>query len=160
MDYFCVGLSARPRIGAGNRLWHRLHHGVLDETCRPFDVLLNNDSKRKTSSTVPWKKGERLFGQDALDIVHSLAFFLTRLSDSDSCIQGSRFPSDTFTHLKTLLGVPVQTYLAESARRTVDLIQADGTNWAVEELVAMKFACIKHLTELVANEKRSPVFVP
>ena len=86
-------------------------------------------------------------------------------------IQGSRFPSDTFTYLKTLLGVPsdapVVTYytqiasadIAESARRTVDLIQADGTNWAVEELVAMKFAYIKHLAELVANEKVTDVVV-
>ena len=36
LDYICVGLPARPRIGAGNRLWHRLYHGVLDETWRPL----------------------------------------------------------------------------------------------------------------------------
>ena len=36
LDYFCIGLSARSRIGAGNRLWHRLYHGVLDETWRPL----------------------------------------------------------------------------------------------------------------------------
>lgn len=86
-------------------------------------------------------------------------------------MQGSRFPSDTFTYLKTLLGVPsdapVVTYytqiasadIEESTRRTVDLVQADGTKWAVEELVAMKFAYIKHLAELVANEKVTDVVV-
>jgi hypoxia up-regulated 1 len=93
------------------------------------------------------------------------------VSDSDSCIQATRFPSDTFTYLKTLLGVPfdapVVTYytqiasadIAESARGTVDLVQADGTKWAVEELVAMKFAYIKHLAELVADEKVVDVVV-
>ena len=35
----------------------------------PFDVLLNKDSKRKISSVVSWKKGDRLFGQDAFNIV-------------------------------------------------------------------------------------------
>ena len=50
--------------------------------------------------------------------------------------------------------------IAESARRTADLVQSDGTNWAVEELVAMKFAYIKHLAELVANDKVTEVVVP
>ena len=70
-----------------------------------------------------------------------------------------------FTYLKILLGfpsdVPVVTYyiqiasadITESARKTVDLVQVEGTNCAVEELVAMKFAYIKHLAKLVANEK-------
>ena len=73
---------------------------------------------------------------------------------------------------RALLGVPpdatVVTYytqivgadIAESARRAVDLVQSDRTNWAVEELVAMKFAYIKYLAELVANEKVTDVVVP
>lgn len=35
----------------------------------PFDVLLNKDSKRKIHSVVAFKKGERLFGQDAFNLV-------------------------------------------------------------------------------------------
>jgi len=73
--------------------------------------------------------------------------------------------------LKNLLGFPSDapvvkyytqiagTDIAESARRTIDLVQAKGTKWAVEELVAMKFACIKHLTKLVANERVTDVVV-
>jgi len=140
----------------------------------PFDVLLNKDSKRKISSTVAWKNGDRLFGQDAFNTVRTTPFCLSTtryLILILLVIQGSRFPSDTFTYLKTLLGVPsdahVVTYytqiasadIEESARRTVDLVQADGTKWAVEELVAMKFAYIKHLAELVANEKVTDVVV-
>jgi hypoxia up-regulated 1 len=37
----------------------------------PFDVLLNKDSKRKIRSSVAWKNGERLFGQDAFNIVRA-----------------------------------------------------------------------------------------
>jgi hypoxia up-regulated 1 len=39
----------------------------------PFDVLLNKDSKRKIRSSVAWKNGERLFGQDAFNIVRCVA---------------------------------------------------------------------------------------
>jgi hypoxia up-regulated 1 len=35
----------------------------------PFDVLLNKDSKRKIQSSVAWKRGDRLFGQDAAHLV-------------------------------------------------------------------------------------------
>jgi len=38
----------------------------------PFDVLLNKDSKRKIHSSVAWKKGDRLFGQDAAHLVSRL----------------------------------------------------------------------------------------
>lgn len=38
----------------------------------PFDVLLNKDSKRKIQSTVAWKKTDRLFGQDAFNLVCQL----------------------------------------------------------------------------------------
>ncbi|KAF9481579.1 actin-like ATPase domain-containing protein [Pholiota conissans] len=118
----------------------------------PFDVLLNKDSKRKISSVVAWKKGDRLFGQDAFNLA-------------------SRFPLDTFPSLKVLQAAPydseVTSYytqistaeVLESARKTVLLKQSDGTEWAVEELVAMKFAYIKHLAELVANEKVTDVIV-
>jgi hypoxia up-regulated 1 len=38
----------------------------------PFDVLLNKDSKRKIQASVGWKRDDRLFGQDAFNIVSSL----------------------------------------------------------------------------------------
>ncbi|CAA7262192.1 unnamed protein product [Cyclocybe aegerita] len=118
----------------------------------PFDVLLNKDSKRKISSTVAWKNGDRLFGQDAFNL-------------------GSRFPSDTFTSLKLLQAAPFDadvvsyfkelypTELIETDRRTVSVRQTDGKTWAVEELVAMQFAYIKHLAELTANEKVTDTIV-
>jgi hypoxia up-regulated 1 len=41
----------------------------------PFDVLLDKDSKRKIRSSVAWKNGERLFGQDAFNIVCAILGF-------------------------------------------------------------------------------------
>jgi len=35
----------------------------------PFDVLLNKDSKRKIPSVVGWKKTDRVFASDALNLV-------------------------------------------------------------------------------------------
>jgi hypothetical protein len=58
----------------------------------PFDVLLNKDSKRKTSSTVAWKKEDRLYRQDAFNTVRSLAVFRDQVSDSDSCHTGLKIP--------------------------------------------------------------------
>ena len=42
----------------------------------PFDVLLNKDSKRKIHSSVAWKNGERLFGQDAYNLVSTSRVFI------------------------------------------------------------------------------------
>ncbi|KAF8154153.1 Hsp70 protein-domain-containing protein [Crassisporium funariophilum] len=118
----------------------------------PFDVLLNKDSKRKINSVVSWKKGDRLFGADAFNIA-------------------SRFPSDTFSSLKLLQAAPFDSEIVsyytkistadilETKRRTVALKQSDGTEWQVEELVAMQFGYIKHLAEQVANEKVTDVIV-
>ncbi|KAG6812912.1 hypothetical protein H0H92_015464 [Tricholoma furcatifolium] len=118
----------------------------------PFDVLLNKDSKRKIQSAVGWKNGDRLFG-------------------SDAAAMASRFPSDVFTSLKYLQGAPfdsetVSYYtkispseLLETSRKTVGLKRSDGTEWSVEELIAMQFAYVKELAEDVAGEKVRDVVV-
>ncbi|KAG6911087.1 hypothetical protein DXG01_004602 [Tephrocybe rancida] len=118
----------------------------------PFDVLLNKDSKRKIQSAVGWKNGDRLFGGDA-------------------AAMASRFPSDVFTALKYLQGAPhdsetVSFYakispseILETTRKTVGVKQSDGTEWSVEELIAMQFAYVKELAEAVAEEKVRDVVV-
>ncbi|EDR09636.1 uncharacterized protein LACBIDRAFT_189980 [Laccaria bicolor S238N-H82] len=118
----------------------------------PFDVLLNKDSRRKIQSTVAWKKTDRLFGQDALNLA-------------------SRFPSDSFSSVKYLQAAPfdseaVSYYTKISTaniipthRGTVALKQSDGTEWSTEELIAMQFAYVKQLAEAVGNEKVRDVIV-
>ncbi|EGN94918.1 hypothetical protein SERLA73DRAFT_114391 [Serpula lacrymans var. lacrymans S7.3] len=118
----------------------------------PFDVLLNKDSKRKIQSTVAWKKDDRLFGTDASNIA-------------------SRFPSDSFSSLKYLQGVTygadLMSYFTsistadifKTSRSTIGLRQSDGTEWSVEELIAMQLAYVKHLAETVAEEQVQDVII-
>ncbi|EIW76821.1 actin-like ATPase domain-containing protein [Coniophora puteana RWD-64-598 SS2] len=111
----------------------------------PFDVLLNKDSKRKIQSSVAWKKDDRLFGGDAANIA-------------------ARFPTDSFSSLKYLQGVPYdskapaffatisQAELHETARGTIGVTRSDGTQWAAEELIAMQLGYVKALAEALAGE--------
>ncbi|KAF7321064.1 hypothetical protein HMN09_00193800 [Mycena chlorophos] len=118
----------------------------------PFDVLLNKDSKRKMQASVGWKQSTRYFGTDAFNLA-------------------SRFPTDSFSSIKLLQGAPfdspaVAQYarissaeIAQTARDTAALRQSDGTEWAVEELVAMQFAYVKQLAESSTGEKVTDVIV-
>lgn len=77
----------------------------------------------------------------------------------------TRFPSDSFSYLKLLEGVPfgselVGTFqsvsfasLGPTERGTVAVRRpgADGAQWSVEELIAMQFAYIKELAESVGT---------
>ncbi|KAI0270836.1 HSP70-domain-containing protein [Russula aff. rugulosa BPL654] len=114
----------------------------------PFDVLLDKDSKRKIRSSVAWKNGERLFGQDAFNIA-------------------TRFPKDSYNWLKYLLGMPADTEtvsyytsfatpdVAPSTRFTAAIRRGNSpatedsgampATWDVEELVAMQLAYIRAL---------------
>ncbi len=86
-------------------------------------------------------------------------------------IQASRFPSDVFLDTKILQAAPydsesVSYYtkistadIAETSRKTVALKQSDGTEWTVEELIAMQFSYVKDLAESFAQEKVRDVIV-
>ncbi|KAF9034459.1 HSP70-domain-containing protein [Hymenopellis radicata] len=118
----------------------------------PFDVLLNKDSKRKIQASVGWKKDDRLFGSDAFNLA-------------------SRFPSDSFSSIKLLQGAPYDSQpvsyfrkistadVVETPRLTGALRRSDGTEWSIEELVAMEFAYVKGLAESLAGEKVQDVIV-
>ncbi|GJE92876.1 HSP70-domain-containing protein [Phanerochaete sordida] len=118
----------------------------------PFDVLLDRNSKRKIQSTVAWKKEDRLFGGDAFNIA-------------------GRFPQDSFSNLKYLIAAPFDSpsvsYYAsistadavKTSRGTVALRRSDGTEWAVEELIAMQLSYVRELAESTANEKVSDVIL-
>ncbi|KAL1943263.1 hypothetical protein VTO73DRAFT_4338 [Trametes versicolor] len=119
---------------------------------QPFDVLLNRDSKRKIQSSVGWKKNDRLFGQDAANIA-------------------GRFPLDSFSSLKFLQAAPYESDavsfytsistadVVKTERGTVGLRRSDGTEWTVEELIAMQFAYVRDLAESTAGEKVNDVIV-
>ncbi|KAI6117497.1 heat shock protein 70 family [Pisolithus croceorrhizus] len=118
----------------------------------PFDVLLNKDSKRKIQSSVAWKRDDRVFGTDAANLA-------------------SRFPSDSFSSLKLLQGVPFDSNsvsyftqistsdVVKNSRSSVSLRQGDGTEWSTEELIAMQLSYVKKLAEDVAGELVQDVVV-
>lgn len=118
----------------------------------PFDVLLNKDSKRKIQSSVGWKRQDRLFGGDAFNIA-------------------GRFPTDSFSSLKLLQGAPYSSPttsffnsistadIFETTRGTVGARRADGSEWAVEELIAMQIAYVRDLAETSIGEKVSDIIL-
>ncbi|EJD41107.1 HSP70-domain-containing protein [Auricularia subglabra TFB-10046 SS5] len=117
-----------------------------------MEILLNTDSKRKFQSAVGWKATDRVFGTDAYSVA-------------------ARFPADTFLSLKYLVGAqydsprteyyktisPVKTYA--TPRGTVGLIRSDGTQWTVEELIAMQFAYLKHVADSAGGDPVRDILV-
>ncbi len=137
----------------------------------PFDVLLNKDSKRKIRSSVAWKNGERLFGQDAFNIVCCRPKMARLTFLTEALVEATRFPKDSYNSLKYLLGMPanadVVSYyssfappaITPSTRFTAAIPRGDGATWDVEELVAMQFAYVRALAEDAAGERVQDVIV-
>ncbi|KAM0345380.1 hypothetical protein ACHAPU_006542 [Fusarium lateritium] len=127
----------------------------------PLEIVLTKDSRRKETSAVVFKpsrsgpqKGEypeRAYGADAMALA-------------------SRFPSDVYPNLKTILGLStkdsvVQEYAARhpalqlqphSTRGTVTLKSNSFTDeeeaWMVEELLAMQLQSIQKNAEVTAGD--------
>jgi len=113
----------------------------------PMEIVLNPESKRKTSVAVSLKDGERKFGSDAMSV----------------CVKS---PKHCYTHLTDLLGKKidnplVQLYKARFAhhkleatdRGTVQFRISEDTAYSVEELLGMIFAHAKTQAEGFAEQK-------
>jgi hypoxia up-regulated 1 len=85
--------------------------------------------------------------------------------------QAFRFPQDFFSSLKYIQGAPynsdIVTYftsisaaqISETDRKTVVLKQSDGTEWGMEELIAMQLSYVKKLAEYLACESVDEVIL-
>ena len=85
--------------------------------------------------------------------------------------KAGRFPLDSFSSLKFLQAAPYDSealsfYASVSSadtvrteRGTVALRRSDGTQWSVEELIAMQFAYVRDLAESTAGERVHDVIV-
>jgi hypoxia up-regulated 1 len=92
-------------------------------------------------------------------------------SQADRNSQASRFPADSFSSLKMLQAVPynsdvVSFYTSvstadvfETSRGAVGLRRKDGTEWSVEELIAMQLSYVKDLAEGAGGEKVHDVVI-
>lgn len=70
-------------------------------------------------------------------------------------LQGAPFDSDTLSYYTKIS--PSEVF--ETARKTTGVKRSDGSEWSVEELVAMQFAYVKELAEAVAEEKVRDVVI-
>ena len=130
----------------------------------PLEIVLTKDSRRKEISAITFKPPrtgpqpgaypERLYGSDALALA-------------------SRFPSDVYPNLKSLLGLPVESapvseYLSrhpalqiepDSNRRSAAFRSKAFANnedpWTVEELIAMQLQSIQRNAETLAGPASS-----
>ncbi|KAL6363837.1 hypothetical protein LRP88_03262 [Fusarium phalaenopsidis] len=130
----------------------------------PLEIVLTKDSRRKETSAVVFKpsrngpqKGqhpERAYGADAMALA-------------------SRFPSDVYPNLKTILGLTTQDSIVQeyAARHPALQLEAHATRgtaafkskaftaeveaWMVEELLAMELQSIQKNAEVAAGDGTS-----
>lgn len=140
----------------------------------PFDVLYNKDSKRKTPSLVTLHGDDLLVGADAAALVSfvSLNFHFTVLGTHPELVpqQASRYPKETFSSVKMLLGRDAQDPMVQQHQALFDnklsaspsndqhrlaLYKPDGTSYAPEEVLAMQLRFARDMAVLAANGDKS-----
>ncbi|XP_041766166.1 hypoxia up-regulated protein 1 [Anopheles merus] len=107
----------------------------------PMEIALNKESKRKTPTTIAFRNGDRVFGEDAQTL-------------------GVRFPSNSFGYLTDLLGktvdnpmvdlyrkrFPYYDIVADPVRRTV-VFRSGEEQYTIEELIAQLLQVAKSYAE-------------
>ncbi|KAI9363372.1 Hsp70 protein-domain-containing protein [Zopfochytrium polystomum] len=113
----------------------------------PLDIVLNRESKRKTSSMITIRDGVRFFGSDSVSL-------------------SSRFPELTFPNIKKLIGQPFDSpaasqYRALFANNMIEVpdrgtcafrLGYTDSEFSLEELLAMQLAHAKQQAEIFGNE--------
>lgn len=145
----------------------------------PFDVLVTKEGRRKTQSLVTLRKEDRSFGGEAANLVRlNASIQRTRLCALASCsladvfalVQATRFPQDTFSSIKLLLGHPSshpQSQLHQSlysspagtTARGSPSISSSSASFPVEEILAMQLTYAKEMADEVAGESVRDVVV-
>uniref|UniRef100_A0A182PR32 Hypoxia up-regulated protein 1 n=1 Tax=Anopheles epiroticus TaxID=199890 RepID=A0A182PR32_9DIPT len=107
----------------------------------PMEIALNKESKRKTPTTIAFRNGDRVFGEDAQTL-------------------GVRFPSNSYGYLVDLLGktidnpmvdlyrkrFPYYDIVEDPVRRTV-VFRAGDEQYTIEELIAQLLQVAKGYAE-------------
>ncbi|KAJ3220348.1 Hypoxia up-regulated protein 1 [Dinochytrium kinnereticum] len=119
----------------------------------PLDIVLNRESKRKTSSLITVRDGIRFFGTDAVSL-------------------NTRYPKVSFPFLKSLLGVKYNSpeavqyrnifqngMISVDERQTTAFLLSPTTNFTVEELVGMELAHAKQQAETFGGEAVSGAII-
>uniref|UniRef100_A0A182Q0R7 Hypoxia up-regulated protein 1 n=1 Tax=Anopheles farauti TaxID=69004 RepID=A0A182Q0R7_9DIPT len=107
----------------------------------PMEIALNKESKRKTPTTIAFRNGDRVFGEDAQTL-------------------GVRFPANSYGYLIDLLGktidnpmvdlyrkrFPYYDIVEDPARRTV-VFRTGDEQYTIEELIAQLLQVAKGYAE-------------
>ncbi|XP_053669240.1 hypoxia up-regulated protein 1 [Anopheles marshallii] len=107
----------------------------------PMEIALNKESKRKTPTTIAFRNGDRVFGEDAQTL-------------------GVRFPSNSFGYLVDLIGktidnpmvdlyrkrFPYYEIVEDPVRRTV-VFRVGEERYTIEELIAQLLQVAKTYAE-------------
>ncbi|KAG0281064.1 Hypoxia up-regulated protein 1 [Linnemannia exigua] len=119
----------------------------------PLDIVLNAESKRKTQSAINIRGDNRAFGSEALSLA-------------------TRFPQDSYIGLKRILGRDydddhcvefrntfTNNMIRDPVRGTATFETTAGSQFTVEELVAMQFSLAKQQAEETAGESVKDVVI-
>ncbi|KAK3830051.1 MAG: Hsp70 protein-domain-containing protein [Linnemannia gamsii] len=119
----------------------------------PLDIVLNAESKRKTQSAINIRGDNRAFGSEALSLA-------------------TRFPQDSYIGLKRILGRDynddhcvefrntfTNNMIRDPVRGTAAFETIAGSQFTVEELVAMQFSLAKQQAEETAGESVKDVVI-
>ena len=114
----------------------------------PMEIVLNKESKRKTPVAVAFRDGERVFGEDAINV-------------------GSRFPKQCYVYLLEVLGktpdnplvkkfierFPQYEIIADPATGLAVFRHDENTIYSPEELIAMILNKAREYAEEFADQK-------
>lgn len=145
-----------------------------------FDVLVTKEGRRKTPSLVTMRGDDRSFGGEAANLVSPGAEdglrepcacsrrvcdgFRGETLTCHTLDQATRFPQDTFSSIKLLLGHPSthpQSQLHQSLfpnpsmttpRGSPSISSSSSTSFPVEEVLAMQLTYAKEMADEVAGE--------
>ncbi|KAG0376653.1 Hypoxia up-regulated protein 1 [Mortierella sp. AD032] len=119
----------------------------------PLDIVLNAESKRKTQSAINIRGDNRAFGSEALSLA-------------------TRFPQDSYIGLKRILGRDyndnhcvefrntfTNNMIRDPVRGTAAFETTAGSQFTVEELVAMQLSLAKQQAEETAGESVKDVVI-
>ncbi|KAL9642388.1 hypothetical protein ABK040_014231 [Willaertia magna] len=144
LTYFINNSYQGPLIGIdlGSR-WLKVGIAKIGT---PIDLVLNEQSKRKTSNIIGFRDEDRYIGESAYNMVGRFPEKMIRFLN---LVFGKNYDKQLEETLKRFneLKIPIQLVKSESGRGTMDVKFSNNVIYSPEELLAMIFNYIRQLTD-------------
>eukprot|EP01012_Entosiphon_sulcatum_P055630 TRINITY_DN7788_c0_g1_i1.p1 TRINITY_DN7788_c0_g1~~TRINITY_DN7788_c0_g1_i1.p1 ORF type:complete len:791 (+),score=188.43 TRINITY_DN7788_c0_g1_i1:3339-5711(+) len=124
--------------------------GVVKSGHGAIDIVLNEQTNRKTPNFVGFRGDERYLGEDAFQLSPR---FPSNMLTYVNHLVGLEYNDDALKTLQEKLRLPFQ-FVNNSARGTIDLKVGPEEVYTAEELLAMLFSYLKKMSE---NHAEQPV---